>query len=160
MSFVWRQLGISAFRCGGFGCRTFLFSGDIMDKTINQRIRYYRKLRCLTQAQVAEAMGMKGSSYSQCEREGKITCEQLIKLSAILNVSCNTLLLGTEEEKTVEKTDITVEEEELKLTNSEKSVIKTIRGFSPEKRKATFKTIFHIWKNNLNPSLLIKLFEE
>lgn len=136
----------------------FISEGDIMDKIINQRIRYYRNLRCLTQAQVADAIGMKGSSYSQCERCGKITCEQLIKLSEILNVSCNTLLFGKEETAEIETP--APKEEEFKITNREKSAIEIIRSFSPEKRKATFKTIFHIWKNNLNPSLLIQPFEE
>lgn len=35
-----------------------------MDSSINQRILHYRKLRGFTQAQVAEMLDMKLSSYS------------------------------------------------------------------------------------------------
>ena len=119
-----------------------------MDKTINQRIAYYRKLRCLSQAQVAEAVGMKSSTYSQCERQGKIPCGLLIKLSKVLDVSCNTLLFGTEDAPLAETPE---EPEVLSLTNSEISVIKVLRSFSPQKRTATFQIIQNIWKGKLNP---------
>lgn len=71
-----------------------------MEKTINQRIRYYRKKLGYTQSQVGEMLGIKTSTYSQMERMGNITCEILIKLTEVLKVDALTLLYG---KKTPEK---------------------------------------------------------
>lgn len=65
-----------------------------MKETINQRITKYRKFRGYTQAQMAEMLGMKGSTYSQCERMGKISCEQIISISPILHLDVRVLLYG------------------------------------------------------------------
>ena len=65
-----------------------------MPETINQRICFYRKKLKLTQSQVGKMLGVKTSTYSQMERRGNITCENLIKLSEILSVDTLTLLYG------------------------------------------------------------------
>ncbi|MEE1075325.1 MAG: helix-turn-helix domain-containing protein [Acutalibacteraceae bacterium] len=66
-----------------------------MNETINQRIFYYRKLAGITQAEAAEQMGMKLSTYSQMERKGKITTDKLLKIAKILNVNSDILLNGS-----------------------------------------------------------------
>ena len=132
-----------------------------MDKTINKRIAYYRKLRGLLQTEVAEAVGMKGSTYSQCERKGRIPCELLIKLSEVLDVSCNVLLFGEEDEKTNEKVDTPdTATENLELTNSEISLIKVLRSFPCDRNKATRKIIQLIWKRKLNPYSILENIEQ
>lgn len=65
-----------------------------MLETINQRIRFYRKEMMYSQAQVAQMLNLKMTTYSQMERKGNITCEILIKLTEILNVDALTLLYG------------------------------------------------------------------
>ena len=60
--------------------------------TVNQRIFHYRKLAGLTQAEVADQMGLKLNTYSKMEREGKITVDKLIKLAQILDVDYDLLV--------------------------------------------------------------------
>lgn len=67
-----------------------------MNETINQRVVKCRKLADLTQADVAEKLGMKGSTYSQMERKGIISAERLSKMAEIFDVSPNYLLTGEE----------------------------------------------------------------
>ena len=43
---------------------------------------------------MAEWLGMKSSTYSQCERVGKITCDQIISISEILKLDVGNLLYG------------------------------------------------------------------
>lgn len=151
---------VAAIRAVHFSCvallRTFLFSGvKIMDKTINQRIRYYRKLRQLTQIEVASKLGIKSSTYSQCERRGKIPCELLIELSKILEVSCNTLLFGEDSE-----IPIIPDPETFDCTSKEISLIKVMRILTDKKHKAAYKIIELIWKNQLDPFLILKDFKK
>ena len=40
-------------------------------KDINERIKYYREQKKVTQKQLCEAIGMKQNAYSQMERFGK-----------------------------------------------------------------------------------------
>ncbi len=70
-----------------------------MSNEINKRIAMYRKLLGLSQAETAERMDMKSSTYSQMEREGSITCDRLLKLSEIFEVSPQYLLCGTASDK-------------------------------------------------------------
>ena len=63
-------------------------------ETINQRVKKYRKELFLSQADVAQMLGMKTSTYSQMERMGNITCETLLKLTEILKVDVLKLLYG------------------------------------------------------------------
>ncbi len=63
-------------------------------REINQRIRFYRRKSEFTQNQLAEALGMKGSTYSQAEREGNVTCDLLLRVAAVLEVAPEILLLG------------------------------------------------------------------
>ena len=57
-----------------------------MNLEINKRVVYYRKQKHLTQATVAERIGMKSSTYSQMERKGNITGEMIIKIAKIFEV--------------------------------------------------------------------------
>ena len=63
-------------------------------ETINQRVKKQRKELFLSQADVAQMLDMKTSTYSQMERMGNITCETLLKLTEILKVDVLKLLYG------------------------------------------------------------------
>ncbi len=79
----------------------FMPSGEENGKiemTVNQRIFHYRKLAGLTQAEVAERMGMKIPTYSKMEREGRITVDKLEKIAEILEININYLLKDTPKE--------------------------------------------------------------
>lgn len=74
----------------------------IESMTVNERIRYFRKRAGLTQADVAERMGLKLNTYSKMEREGRITVDRLLKLAQILDVDYDLLVSGKEKETKIE----------------------------------------------------------
>ena len=74
----------------------------IESMTVNERIRYFRKRAGLTQADVAEQMGLKLNTYSKMEREGRITVDRLLKLAQILDVDYDLLVSGKEKETKIE----------------------------------------------------------
>lgn len=53
---------------------------------INGKVKELRKKKGLTQARVAELLGMKTSSYSQMERMGNIPVQRILNLAAIFDV--------------------------------------------------------------------------
>ena len=131
------------------------------NETINQRVAKCRKLADLNQAEAAEKLGMKTSSYSQMERKGKISAERLLKLAQIFNVHPNVLLYGDAYMPFPEETQqvsiskpvvaddntllasqpitepVTVPENIVSnsiLTNTEENIIKIYRNLSKEDR--------------------------
>ncbi len=132
-----------------------------MGETINQRIAIYRKLANLTQAQTAEKLGTKCSTYSQMERKGKISAQMVLKLAEIFNVHPNLLLYG--EEPYIVPVEPKISDTELKqpkkppfpppkpitvLTNSEENIIKIIRNVSKEDKADIMAYIEKIYKKN------------
>ncbi len=116
-------------------------------KEINKRIRQYRKKAGLTQNELAELISMKGSTYSQAEREGIITCELLLKVAPFLEVEPEFLLTG----KTFEPPKPIIDPpppppppkptfEEV-LSHKERNIIKIFRYMSQEKRNILYKFI-------------------
>ena len=87
-----------------------------MSKEINQRVIMFRKLANLNQAQVAEKMGMKPSTYSQMERAGNISLDRLMKLAEILNVTINDIL--PEDKKTPKETDDEEKKDDYDFSNN------------------------------------------
>ncbi len=78
------------------------------DLGINERIRKYRKGAGFNQMQIAEKLGIKAGTYSQMERRGYITAENLRAISEILEVHPLLLLYGddfklTDAEKLIEE---------------------------------------------------------
>lgn len=120
-----------------------------MFDTINERVAHYRKLANLNQAQAAERMGMKLSTYSQMERVGNISAERIIKLAQIFGVDTSILLFGepdrvpikisnppNEPIGTIKQTEPVLPPiaEPFILTNKEKSIITIIRNFKKRER--------------------------
>ena len=67
-------------------------------KEINARIASLRKLREYRQADVAEHLGMKTSTYSQMEQRGNITAEMVIRLSQLFDIDPREILYGEDYE--------------------------------------------------------------
>lgn len=65
-------------------------------KNLNERIAHCRRLANLKQHIVAEKLGIKGSTYSQMEREGNVSAERLFQLAEIFGVSPCYLFSGEE----------------------------------------------------------------
>lgn len=127
--------------------------------TINERIAAFRKKAFMSQADVAERIGMKGSTYSQMERRGKIPTDRLIALAEVFGITTEQLLydetelqqqnskaldtLPLKQENFSKKTDFV---DEFVPTNSEISLLKVFRTLSP-KDKAEIKEFIHSkWK--------------
>lgn len=65
------------------------------DLTINERIRKYRKQKKMSQKQVAAALDMNYTTYSQMEREAKnISAQMLVNIAYVLGVKAELLLYG------------------------------------------------------------------
>ncbi len=70
---------------------------DNINNGVNQRIARYRKLSEMTQAQVADAIGLKRNTYARMEKYGTPSPEILKKLAKLFNVSVAMIVIGTEE---------------------------------------------------------------
>ena len=130
---------------------------------INQRVARYRKLKDLNQTQMADFMGIKTSTYSQKERKGKITAEEIIKIAEILNVDVDILLYG-EVEKTNTPLNLNEIEQKIrseyasryaffeKLTSKNISYIKIIFSLKSEQRQEVFDLAYKFYLNNKKSS--------
>lgn len=65
-----------------------------MGNTINQRIAAYRKRAGYTQQDIADALNMKLSTYSQKERCSDVTCDFALKIARYLDIDIRYLLFG------------------------------------------------------------------
>ena len=123
-----------------------------MDLAINVRIREIRKSLHYTQAQVAELLSIKTSTYSQMERKGKISVDMAKRIADVLNADPNYIMFGEQKNNELDfspaKPDvITVKnsqdfieqikkgEEQLVLTVNEKNIIKNFRSLKEEGKK-------------------------
>lgn len=102
-----------------------------MNLEVNKRVRMIRKLMGFSQREIAEMLGKKSSTYSQCEREGQITCGMIIALAEILEVDVRTLLYGECIEISPPPPPDT-----FKLTKKEENYIKILRNMSSKRRNA------------------------
>ncbi len=104
---------------------------------INSRIKKIRNDLKLTQLDVANALGMNLSTYSQREREGNNEAEFLIELSKIFNVDVKQLLYNENE----------IFENQIKnegLSSQEKLIIKIFRRADDKNKEKLLKTICEI----------------
>ncbi len=122
------------------------------DLTMNERIRKYRKEKKISQKQVAKALGMNYTTYSQMEREAKkITAQTLINIAAVLDIDANLLFYGEnpigpdfpEPEPIIiqdpEQPDFTAilkyKTPEIEITHEERQIIKIFRNCSESQKK-------------------------
>lgn len=129
-----------------------------MKSTVNSRIREARKKKGYTQAQLAEFINMKCSTYSQMERQGSISVERALEIAKILDADEDYILLGKQKENLFDKdsispTVLTANEpqsfleqiksgqDELILTHNEKNIIKNLRMLKPKDKAEIIKFI-------------------
>lgn len=123
-----------------------------MKTVVNDRIKEMRKKRQYTQAQLAELLGLKCSTYSQMERKGSISVEMAKRIAEILDVDSDYIIYGENGEQKLDFSPIpqkvlTVSdrrtfleqirngEEQLILSVKEKNIIKNFRALSEEDKK-------------------------
>ena len=123
-----------------------------MKETLNARVRRYRKLSHYSQAYVAEMVGLKASTYSQMERTGRFTCEMLLRLSNVLNVEPQVLLLGDESGEMEENNPTVPRKPEFKgalckmeLTLREYHMIDIFRHLNEEKKSLVSNYILDVF---------------
>lgn len=115
-----------------------------MSKTINQRVAMYRRLLGYSQSQIAEMLGKKSSTYSQCERMGTFNCDTIISLAEIFDVDVRVLLYG-------EKPDTILPPPpppQPKYTTTEQNIIKIIRNLPKHKRDDILNYISECYKTH------------
>ena len=116
-----------------------------MNLEVNKRVRMMRKLMGLSQREIAEMLGKKSSTYSQCERGGQITCGMIISLAEILCVDVRTLLYGECIEPPLPPPPPL---DSIKLTKKEENFIKILRNLSSERRNAVINFIESNYKED------------
>lgn len=109
-----------------------------MSGDINENISKFRKLKGLTQAQLAEKIGMKSSSYSQMERSGNVPAQRVLDIAYALEVDPQYLFGIRFDEKPnvleqpkMEKPAVS----DIILTRKETERVKLIRILSKEARE-------------------------
>lgn len=109
---------------------------DTSKMTLNERIAFYRKMNGMRQQDVAEALHLKTSTYSQLERTGNITVSRLKEIAAIIETDIQ-VLLGGEEVPTKERGDLGIEPE-IESISWEKQLVDIARELSEDDRKKLF----------------------
>ena len=102
--------------------------GIKLEETINQRITRYRKMLGYSQAQAADLLDMKHSTYSLKERGGDIDCKTLIKISDVFGVDVKVLLYG----ENVNKNGAGVSA--FQINTQERRLIEAVRYIKPKHR--------------------------
>lgn len=73
-----------------------------MKSSVNERIKEMRNKRGYTQAQFAELLGLKCSTYSQMERIGTISVEMAKLIAKVLEVDPNYIIYGNKNEEPID----------------------------------------------------------
>ena len=138
-----------------------------MKSEINERVAHYRKLNNLTQAQAAEIFGMKTSTYSQKERAGTISGDDILRFAEIFGVEPEVLLLGDEKVtekklsliaktakneivlKTEEKTKPTPQAPIFVLSTQEKNHITILRSLTKNNREKILQYTYDVFKKKI-----------
>ena len=127
----------------------------LMIESINERIKRLRIERKLTQKQVARKLNIGQSTYSACEKSGKITTERALQLAIIFNVEPQDIMAGVNQQLQEDENNnllrqnilpnFELEEQGVILTKNEENLIKVLREFSQDDKDAVYKLI-----NDLN----------
>ena len=134
-------------------------------KTVNERIAKYRRLSNIKQRDMAEKLGMKGSTYSQMERTGIVSGERLFQMAEIFGITPCELFKGEEPCKSnisnpqtptdnpstlifQQSTMPKIEKEIFTVTKKEENLIKIIRNLSKPNYDKTMKFIEEIYKED------------
>lgn len=111
---------------------------------VNERVRKARKQAKYSQAQLGKMLNLKTSTYSQKEREGKFSGEDLLKLADIFKVDVREFLYDDTE---IIKPTVIIPDECYVLNDREGNIITMYRNVSKEKKKEIFAFVFNTFKN-------------
>lgn len=152
----------------GFGCALFYFRVMKMymtELTVNERIRLLRKLENLNQEQMGKFLGIKTSTYSQKERRGYFTAEDVKIVCEVLGVDPNVIIFGKshpkQEQYDIERDKLEAEIEEkyrLKYEKYENVTLKDYKMFqlinllSREKRDKVYEFAYSLYRQDKDPA--------
>ena len=147
----------------GFGYALFYFrviNMDMTELTVNGRIKFLRKLKNYTQEQMGDFLGIKTSTYSQKERKGYFTAEDIKTVCEVFDVDPYIIIFGkpspNEELKDAEKQKLETEIEEKYrkkyedyevFTRKQLRMFKLINMLSREKQNMVFEYAYLLFKN-------------
>ncbi len=126
-----------------------------MKSSVNERIKEMRNKRGYTQAQFAELLGLKCSTYSQMERIGTISVEMAKHISKVLEIDSDYIIYGKKYEKPIDFSPATKPtliandpqiffekikngDEHLVLNVQEKNLIKNFRQLKKNEQQELF----------------------
>lgn len=112
-----------------------------MADTINSRIKKIRKSKGITQVEMAKILGMKHDTYSKVERNGNISCELLLKLSALFKTDVTQFLYDDYENETINSPFIIARD------IYEKLVVIAMRNLPSESKKEVYDIIVEKFVN-------------
>ena len=136
--------------------------------TVNERIKFLRKLENFNQEQMGNFLGIKTSTYSQKERKGYFTAEDVKIVCEVFDVDPNVIIFGKPHPKQElydfqkEKLEAEIEEKyRRKYEKYENVTLRDIKMFqlinmlSREKRNMVFEYAYALFKNkgkNIDPA--------
>ena len=132
-----------------------------MTGSINQRVATCRKLAGLTQAEAAEKLNMKCSTYSQMERKGNISAQMVLDLASIFKVHPNIIYYGEDNYTAPQKEDnfaskileqtvvepVFPADPDFVLSKQEESFIKLLRSISKADREEVREFAYNKYMN-------------
>ena len=133
---------------------------DMTKLTANGRIKFLRKLKNYTQEQMGDFLGIKTSTYSQKERKGYFTAEDIKTVCEVFGVDPYIIIFGkpspNEELKDAEKQKLETETEEKYrkkyenyegITRRDLRLLKLMSNLSREKQNMVFEYAYLLFKN-------------
>lgn len=126
------------------------------NQEIAEKLRYWREACAITQEQIAEALNITRSAYTQYER-GKATpnLHSIVKIAAVLNISPMLLLpMDTPTERPVRRLQDVVQSGSpiYQLSKDERGLIAKYRVLNKEQKRLAHELIAKIPKNDENSS--------
>ena len=132
------------FRCVTSVAHFFDFKGCGSMNTVNERVRNIRRRAKYNQTELGKLLGLKTSTYSQKERQGNFTGEDLIKLADIFKIDVREFLYDSIPE--TEPIEI-IPEEYWCLDEWEEEIIKIYRYVKREQKKELYAFALKTFQN-------------
>ena len=133
--------------------------------TVNERIKFLRKLENFNQEQMGKFLGIKTSTYSQKERKGYFTAEDVKIVCEVFDVDPNVIIFGKPHPKQElydfqkEKLEAEIEEKyRRKYEKYENVTLRDIKMFqlinmlSREKRDKIFEFAYGLYRQDKDPA--------
>ena len=140
---------------------------DLSELAVNERIKFLRKLNKLNQEQMGKFFGIKTSTYSQKERKGYFTAEDIKIVCEVFDVEPNVIIFGRPHPKQEaidaekEKLEAEIEEKYRKkyekyetITRRDLRMLKLINFLSREKQDMVFEYAYLLFKNKNDNSTM------